>query len=1002
MLTILLIGGILSYTGLGRLEFPAFPIPQALVMTSYQGASPEQVEEEVTLPIEKAILELEYVKHVDSVSTSGLSQITVELADKYKADDQPQIWDELRRKVNDVQAELPPGVFDSQVFDDFSDVYGMLLNISGDDFSYRELENYADYLQRELLSIKGVKKVSIAGNIAEQIVIEFSQQNLNTLGIDLNWIVSLIQNKNVVSNAGNIINQGQSIRIHPTGEIQDVHELEYLVISLPGSSKIIRLGDVASVKREMEETPTTLYRSNGSRALSLGVSFANGINVVNVGLAVDAKLQELESSRPIGIDLTRVYDQPAEVDASVSNFLVSLVQSIVIVIVVLLIAMDVRSGILMGGILLLTILATFLGMRIVDIEIQAISLGALIIALGMLVDNAIVITEGVMINLKKGMSKKKSINQVVSQNQWPLLGATIIAILAFAPIGLSPDSTGDFLKSLFLVLMISLLISWVIALTITPFFCELMFKEEIQNGMDAQKEDPYQGVVFNLYRGLLHTSLKYRKTVISLVLVLLVLSVVAFGYVRQSFFPPSNTPIFYVDIWMQQGTDIRETKKRVEDIEKLALQNKDVQNLTTVIGSGAQRFVLTYAPEKIYSSYAQLIVEADSLETIEKIIPTMKKDFESAFPDIEFKFKLMDLGPSPAAKVEARFYGPDPVVLRSLAAKATSVFEEEPIAAAVRHSWREKTNVIRPRIDEAAARRSGVSKQALDEALLVKFSGKQVGVYRDGSHFLPIVMRAPDDERLSTDRISDLQVWSEENKTFVPVQQITNGLEIESENSLIIRRDYRRVIAVLADVSPFGDATPESLRLKVKDKIEAIPLPDGYNFEWGGEHEAEVAAMDSLNTFLPIGFLSMFLITLVLFNSVRQPLAIWFTVPLIIIGVSVGLLALNVPFSFTALLGLLSLSGMVVKNGIVLTEQINIEMEEGMSTFDAIISASISRSRPVCMAALTTMLGMIPLIFDAFFQSMAVSIIFGLGFATVLTLVVLPVVYAVLYRVKCQ
>nr|WP_086940848.1 efflux RND transporter permease subunit [Thaumasiovibrio occultus] len=1000
VLLLLLIGGTLAFTGLGRLEFPEFPIPQAMVNTAYPGASPEQVEEEVTLPIERAILELEYVKNVDSFTTPGMSQIMVELDEKYQAEQQPQIWDELRRKINDVQADLPPGVYPSQVVDDFSDVYGILYNISGEDYNYRELENYADFLRRELVSVPGIKKVTIAGQVDQQVVIEISQQDMHSLGIDPNWIMGIINNQNVVSNAGSMYVQGQSVRIHPTGEFTDISELESLIISPPGSTQMIRLGDIASISQQFNETPMNLYRSNGKPALSLGLSFSKGVNVVDVGLAVDAKLAELESSRPLGMELTRVYNQPKVVDQSVADFLISLAEAVAIVIVVLLFTMGLRSGILMGAILLLTILGTFIGMNILNIEIQIISLGALIIALGMLVDNAIVITEGVLVGLKRGMKKLDAINLVVRQTQWPLLGATAIAIIAFAPIGLSPDATGDFLGSLFMVLLIALFLSWILAITLTPFLCELMFKEEIAQGDDGEDADPYKGLMFTVYRSFLMAALRHRIITAVLTMAMLVAAIIGFGFVRQAFFPPSNTPMFYVDVWMQQGTDIRQNEETMKLVEAQALSYDGVQNVTTVMGMGAQRFILTYAPEKVYASYSQLIIEATDLDTIKGLIPEMKADFADKYPGIQFKFKLMDLGPAPAAKVEARFYGSDPEVLRGLAAQAQTILRAEPMATDVRHSWREKTSVVRPQLDEAAARRSGVSKQALDSTLLVNFTGMPVGVYRDGSHIMPMIMRAPDSERLDADRINELQIWSQEYGAWIPMEQVVDGFVVESEDSLIVRRNFRRMISVMADVRPFTDDTAEALRRQVMEEIEAIELPDGYSFEWGGEFETQEMATGSLFKSLPMGYLAMFLITILLFNTVRQPLAIWMTVPLALIGVSAGLLILNIPFSFTALLGLLSLSGMIVKNGIVLVEQIQIESEEGLDIKEAIVHASIARMRPVVMAAVTTMLGMIPLVFDAFFQSMAVAIIFGLGFATILTLIVLPVIYSLLYRIK--
>ncbi|CAM3751258.1 efflux RND transporter permease subunit [Parendozoicomonas haliclonae] len=996
--TLLLVGGSLSFTGLGQLEFPEFPIPQAMVNTIYPGASPEQVEEEVTLPIERAIMELEYIKHLTSISSAGTSQITIELKDSVSPNDHPQIWDEMRRKVNDVQSSLPPGVLPSMINDDFSDVFGILYNISGPDYSYRELENYGDLLRRELSLVKGVKKVKLDGTVDEQVVVEISQPKLNALNISPAWIYGLIHNQNVVSNAGKMLIHGQSIRIHPTGEFRDISELESLIISPPGSDKLVRLGDIATITRILDDTPQKTYRINGEDAISLGISFNEGVNVVDVGKAVEARLNELESSRPIGIHLTQVYNQPEVVDQSVSGFLFSLLQSVVIVVIVLLFAMGFRAGLLMGGILLLTILGTFIGMRILDVEIQLISLGALIISLGMLVDNAIVITEGVLVGLQRGMTRLQAISQVVLQNQWPLLGATVIAVLAFAPISLSDDTTGYFMISLFQVLLISLMISWVLALTLTPFFCNLIFSEPDQT-LTGTTADPYKGFLFIAYRTLLKKALHHRLITISITVTALFLGVAGFGQLKQAFFPPSNTPLFYVDVWQQEGADIRQTRATMAELEQQVNALVDVDNVTTVTGMGAQRFILTYFPENVYSSYGQMIIETGSLEQIKGLVPQVKKILDNT-PSVEYRIKLMEVGPSPKAAVEARFYGPDPAVLRELGAQAEELFKAEPTTTSVRHSWREQVNIVRPQLDEAAARRSGISKQTIDEAMLVNFSGKQVGVYRDGSHLLPIIARAPDEERLNADSISGLQVWSDERNSFVPVSQAITGFKSETENPLIMRRDMKRVLTVMGEAIPLSGDTPESVRQRLKDKIEALPLPDGYTLEWGGEFEMAGNAQASLFSSLPMGYLMMFLITIFLFNTIRQPIAIWFTVPLGVIGVSAGLLLLDKPFTFTALLGLLSLSGMLIKNGIVLVEQINIEMENSDSPQQALIDACVSRVRPVCMAALTTMLGMIPLVFDAFFSSMAVAIIFGLGFATLLTLVILPVAYALLYRMR--
>ena len=582
---LLLVGGSIAFTQLGQLEFPEFPIPQAMVNTIYPGASPEQVEEEVTLPLEKAIQQLEYVKRISSVSSAGVSQIEVELKETFPVHAHPQIWDEMRRKVNDIQSQLPPGAIRSIVNDDFGDVFGILLNISGEGYSYRDLENYGDFLRRELSLVEGVKKVHIAGEVGEQVIVEISQAKLTALNIDPSWIFSLLQSQNVVSNAGDMLINGLNVRIHPTGEFSDTSELENLLISPAGQSELVYLGDIATIRRAYDETPMALYRSNGLPALSLGISFAKNVNVVDVGQAIDQRLAELESSRPVGLDLTTVYHQPDVVEQSVSDFLLSLLEAVVIVIVVLMFAMGLRSGLLMAGILILTIFGTFIGMWMLDVNLQLISLGALVIALGMLVDNAIVVTEGVLVGLQRGQSRLEAIRQVVAHQQWPLFGATVIAIIAFAPIGLSPDLTGDFMKSLFTVLCVSLLISWVLAITLTPFFCSMFFKEP-KEMLIGDEADPYKGFLFVVYRKILQKALRHRIITISLTGILLAAAIVGFGYVKQAFFPPSNTPVFFVDVWFQERTDIRHTRERLAEIEQGVMQLDDVNNVTSVIGMG--------------------------------------------------------------------------------------------------------------------------------------------------------------------------------------------------------------------------------------------------------------------------------------------------------------------------------------------------------------------------------------------------------------------------------
>ncbi|WP_462160384.1 efflux RND transporter permease subunit [Pseudoalteromonas maricaloris] len=998
---LLLIAGAVSYLGLGQLEDPEFTLKKAMVVTMYPGASPQQVEEEVTFPIENAIQSLPYVDYVTSISSPGKSQITVEMKSKYRKKDLQQIWDELRRKVNNLSPKLPPGVRPPSVIDDFADVYGELYAITGEGYSYDELKDYVDFLKRELVLVEGVSKVTVAGEQQAQVIVEISTQKLSQLGIAPSYIFSLLQAQNTVSNAGKIRVGDESIRLHPTGEFTDVAELEGLLISKPGAKELIYLGDVAKVTREYAEVPNHITRFDQKRALLVGVSFTSGVNVVEVGKEIEHHLQQLEYQRPYGITINTVYNQPTEVETSVDGFIVSLLEAVAIVIIVLLIFMGVKSGILIGGILLITVLGTFIFMKIFAIDLQRISLGALIIALGMLVDNAIVVTEGILINIKRGQSKVKAAVNIVEQTKWPLLGATVIGITAFAPIGLSSDASGEFAGSLFWVLLISLLLSWVTAITLTPFFANMMFKGPKEKSSDTSEEDdPYKGVIFTVYKSMLTFCLKNRAiTIISMVL-LLVAAVVGFKSVKQSFFPASNTPMFYVDYWHYQGADIRSTAQNVEKIESFLLADPVVNEVTATIGQGAPRFMLTYSPEKQYDAYGQLIVRVKDREAVVSMIAKLR-DYELENElDGRLKIKRMEIGPSTDAKIEARFSGPDPVVLRQLAEEAKGIISQDDKAFNIRDNWRQRTKLIRPQFNELKARRLGISKSDLDQLLLTSVSGNKVGLYRDGTQLLPIIARSPEEERLNVENLGDLQIFSPVLSVYVPVSQIVDDFSVTWEDSLIMRRDRKRTITVMADHDVIGDETPAKLFARVKADIEAIELPQGYEMQWGGEYESSSKAKKAIFGSLPIGYLAMFMITVLLFNSVKKPLVIWSTVPLAIIGVTAGLVLLQAPFSFMALLGLLSLSGMLIKNGIVLMDQINIEIDSGKSPYQAVFDSGVSRVRPVSMAAITTILGMIPLLFDVFFQSMAVTIMFGLGFATILTLIVLPVLHCVYFGIE--
>ncbi len=991
------VGGIFALLNIGRLEDPAFTIKTAVVVTHYPGASAQQVEEEVTLPLENALQQLPYLDNVSSISSNGLSQITVNIDSRYHSNQLPQIWDELRRRVGDAARFFPPGVAAPFVNDDFGDVFGFFFAISGDNFSNPELVQYAEQLRRELVLVPGVGKVALGGVIPQQINIDVSLTMMAARGITLPQLASVLSRLNVVSNAGDIKAGTEAIRLHPTGEFQNIEELSDLLVSPPGDHATTRLRDIATLSRGLSESPSSIYHASGRQAVTMGISFIPGVNVIDVGHALEAKLQQMSAEKPAGIQINVFYDQAAEVAHSVNGFIANFLMALAIVVGVLLIFMGVRSGIIIALSLALNVLGTLLIMYLCGIELQRISLGALIIALSMLVDNAIVIVEGVLIARQQNSPLMTTINFVIRRTAFPLLGATIIAILAFAPIGLSQDSTGEYCKSLFQVLLISLLLSWFSALTITPVLIKWWLFKTQAPAKAAADVSPYDGGFYRLYQRTLNVLLRQKTLTLSLMAVLLALAIWGFGSVRQNFFPSANTPIFFVDLWLPYGTDINATEQMASDIEKSITGQKGVVSTVTTIGQGSMRFILTYNGQRQYSNYAQIMVRMDDQRNIAALSHRIDAYIARQYPQVNASTKRVMFGPSGGSAIEVRIKGPDPDRMRLIASQVGDILTADAATDSVRNDWQNRSKVIRPQYNLALGRELGVDKQDVDNALEMNFTGSRVGLYREGADLLPVIVRPPASERQDANHLNNVLVWSQSQQQYIPLSNVVSGFTLQWEDPLILRRDRSRVLTVQTDPNPLSNDTSGDILARVKPQIDQIPLPHGYSIEWGGDAESSSEAQQGVFTSLPLGYLVMFVITVLMFSSLKNAVAIWLTVPLALIGVTPGFLITGIPFGFMALIGLLSLSGMLIRNGIVLVEEIE-QQKRLKPQAEAIIYAATSRLRPILLTAFTTVLGLAPLLRDVFFQSMAVVIMFGLGFATVLTLLVLPVIYACFHR----
>lgn len=996
LVALMLLGGYISYLKLGRFEDPEFVIRQSVIVTPYPGATAQEVANEVTDVIEGAAQSLQEVKEITSVSKQGMSEVTVEIKREFSNNEAElqQVWDKLRRKINDAQRSLPPGAASSIVNDDFADVYAQFYAVTGEGFSDKQLQDYVDDLRRELALVPGVSKTATLAEKNDAIFIEISNDRLTQFGVSAQQVYQVLEKQNIVTVAGSLETDGMRVSVIPNASISSFEQLKGLQIGLGDNNTVMRLEDIASVKRGYEEPTSVLMRYNGMRAIGLGISNVAGGNVVEMGDAVKARLAELESQRPHGIELHEISIQSDSVRASVADFINNLIAAVVIVFFVLLLFMGVRTGLVIGFVLALTVAGTLIVMLIDDIAMQRISLGALIIALGMLVDNAIVVTDGVISRLQKepNADKEAVIGDVVNQTKWPLLGGTIVGICAFSAIGLSPSNMGEYAGSLFWVILYSMMLSWVLAITITPLMCHDFLK------VKAIEQDKPESKISRWYRGILEWVLSHQKVSLACVVVVFIAGVKLFGYVPPGFMPESQREQFVVDIYLPQGTDVRTTEQVLLNVERDVREKQGVTNTTSFIGSGGLRFMLIYSPEAQNSAYAQMLVDVDDFDVIEPLVKELQSELSERYDNASINVWKFMLGPGGGKKIEAAFSGPDSQVLRQLAEQAKAIMVDTPELIAVQDNWRQQVPVIKPIYFSQKAQQFGLTTQELNQALEQSLVGKRVGVYREGKDIVPIIVRPPEHERTHDRSIESTQVFSSVAGEYLQVEQFIQSIDLEWQDSMLRRVD--RIPTIMAQADPAAGILTSDALAAVKEKVEAIPLPVGYQLEWYGEYKNAKEADEGLMISAPYGFAAMVLAVVFMFNGIKQALVIWCTVPLAVLGVAIGLVLFQTPFEFMATLGFLSLIGMMVKNAIVLVDQAENEIADGKSAYDSIIEAAMSRARPVILGATTTILGVAPLLVDPFFKSMAVTIMFGLLFATVLTLVVIPLNYALFFRVK--
>ncbi|MCP5185440.1 MAG: efflux RND transporter permease subunit [Pseudomonadales bacterium] len=990
-----LAGGIWGIDTIGRLEDPPFPVKMAYIITPYPGASAETVEHEVTDRVEAALQELPYVEHMTSKSVPGRSEIEIELYQHYEAAQVPQIWDEMRRRVSEAAQQFPPGAGTPWVEDDFGDVYGIYYAVTVDGYQPAAIADVGRRLSAALSLVDGVAKVATSGEPQEAIYVAIAGERLDRLGLPLEALFASIGAENRVIDAGSERFGERRLRIAPETAFDSVEAVRDMRIGVPGSNEILRLGDIATVSREALDDQPQIIRHNGVPAITIGVSANTERNVVELGRRVDARMAELAAGLPLGMEVIPIYAQHVAVQRSIDEFLWNLGASVLTVFAALFVFMGWRAGVVVGSVLFLTVFGTIALMALIGIELQRISLGALMIAMGMLVDNAIVVAEGMVVGVSLGQRPADAASHAVRRTRFPLLGATLIGILAFAPIGLSRDNSGFFLVSLFQVVGLSLLLSWVLAITVVPLLGSYLL---VDRGGDQATNTPssedaiYSGWSYAPYRTLLKASLRLPWLTTLLIVGITLMSLWTAQFIKPGFFPTTNTPLFFVDVHLPQGTDINATSALVQGLETQMLTEPEVAAVSSFVGRSASRFVTVFRPEQPNPAYAQMIVRVADVATIPVVIERLQRRFEILALPAEIQFFRIEFSPGGSSKIEARLAGPDADTLRELGERINTIYLTHNLIDR-KLTWRQRSLDLVPVFDAVQARRAGITRQDVSMSLAYATSGVPVGLFRDKDKLVPIIARAPAPERGALSRLEERLVWSPTQHQHVPMSQVVSRFELKAVDDLIWRRDRERTLTVQAN--PPRGHNPTYVFNALRAEVEAVPLPPGYHLDWGGEFEASAEANQLLFAKLPVTFGAMLLITLLMFGHLRQALVIWLTVPMIVCGVVLSLLATDLTLTFPAFLGFLSLTGMLIKNCIVLVDEIDKRLAEAVWSLGTVLRASVSRLRPVMLAAGTTIAGMAPLLTDAFFREMAVTIMGGLAFATLLTLIAVPVFYRI-------
>ena len=1015
---VLIIGGLWAFTQMPKLEDPAVRVKQALVVATYPGASAHQVELELTDPIEKSIRQMPGIDHIESSSYADMTIITVELHPTVKDDELEQQWDLLRRKVENIKPSLPKGSQVMTVADDFGDVYGMFYALTGDGLSDRQLSDYAELIKREVLAIDGVTRVDIYGKRPECININLKEEKMANLGVLPTEVIQTLNGQNATSYAGYYDNGTRRIRVTVDDKFRSVEDIANMLIAGHDDDQL-RIRDIADVSKGYEKVTRNAMLRDGERALGISIACSSSHDILKVGDKVEEKLGQLAERMPVGVEYNKVFFQPERVSDSLYTFLINLLESVVIVVVVLIFFMGFKSGVILGMSLAVIVFGSFLVLNGFDGTLQRVSLAAFILAMGMLVDNAIVIVDGILVDLRSGKPRAEALTSIGRKTAMPLLGATLIAILAFMPIFLSPDTSGVYVRDLFIVIAVSLLLSWLLALTHVPLMANRLLHPKVSEG------EAYKGKAYDMLDKVMGICLRHRLMVVGAAVVLLVGSMSCYPFLQQSFFPDMEYDQLYIEYKLPEGYNSTQVENDLEQMRKMLMQCKDVTHVTTSIGGTPSRYNLVRSIATPSLAYGELIVDFTSPETLVEHLDSMQRTLNERFPDAYIKIKRYNLMYK-KYPIEICFNGPDPQVLHQLTDSAMAIVRNSDKVCLPTSDWEPQVPVLTVDYNQQAARTSGLSRGDVALSLMSYTDGIPVGTFYDGIHPENIYVKCHTDkgeEVENLDRVNVFGMMPNVGNVFnrstvqklmsgrldkddvirqvtstTPLSQVSKGIDIRWEEPVVVRYNGQRQQRL--QCSPAPGVSTESARQSIAKAIESIAIPEGYSLSWEGEYKASTQSKQYLFKGFPLSVVMMLLILIMLFNDFRRPAIIFSCIPLVVVGVFPSVLLSGKDFGFVAIVGILGLIGMMIKNGIVLIDEISLQISQGKPLDRALIDSSKSRLLPVMMASLTTILGMIPLISDSLFGSLAVTIMGGLAAGTIIILIFIPVLYSLMYKSK--